>query len=252
MKKTLPLLTFLLFAITATHTAWGQTFTITASDHDHINLHFELNDFRIDTVVHEGERMHTIATKAIVMPNDYGLPDLPTFNRFIAIPQGAKAIVEVRTTRDETLSGINIAPSDGSQCENDAERPFFKDPKVYSRNSYYPAETYCVAAPQQLRGVDVIHLGLCPFQINPVTRELAVHRQIDIDIRFEGGNGHFGDDRLRSRYWDPILRNNILNFECLKPIDYDARMQQWAQNRPTGCEYLIITPDNDDFYNAGK
>ncbi len=232
--------------------AIGQTFTITSSDRGHISLHFELNDFSIDTINLEGELMHTISSKGIVMPNDYGLPDLPTSNRFIAIPQGAKAIVEVRTTRDENLSGINIAPSDGSQCENDAERPFFKDPKVYSRNSYYPAETYCVAAPQQLRGVDVIHLGLSPFQINPITRELAVHRQIDIDIRFEGGNGHFGDDRLRSRYWDPILRNNILNFECLKPIDYDARMQQWAQNRPTGCEYLIITPDNDDFYNAGK
>ena len=232
--------------------AIGQTFTITSSDRGHISLHFELNDFSVDTINLEGELMHTISSKGIVMPNDYGLPDLPTFNRLIAIPQGAKAIVEVSTTRDETLSGINIAPSDGSQCENDAERPFFKDPKVYSRNSYYPAETYCVAAPQQLRGVDVIHLGLSPFQINPVTRELAVHRQIDIDIRFEGGNGHFGNDRLRSRYWDPILRNNILNFECLKPIDYDARMQQWAQNRPTGCEYLIITPDNDDFYNAGK
>ena len=239
------LIAFPLFSI-------GQDFTVTASDSNHISLHFELKDYGIDTVMHEGELMHTIAAKGIVMPNEYGQPDLPTFNRFVAIPQGAKAIVEVRTTRNETLSGINIAPSDGSQCENEAERPFFKDPKVYSNNSFYPSEPFCVAEPQQLRGVDVIHLGLSPFQINPVTRELAVHHQIDIDIRFEGGNGHFGNDRLRSPYWDPILKNNILNYECLKPIDYNTRMQQWAKNRLTGCEYLIITPDNDAFYNAGK
>ena len=230
----------------------GQTFTITSSDRNHISLHFELGEFSIDTVRHEGEVMHTIAAKGIVMPNDYGMPDLPTFNRFIAIPQGAKAIVEVRTRRDDILSGINIAPSDGSQCENDAERPFFKDPKVYANNNLYPAEVYCVASPQQLRGIDVIHLGLSPFQINPVTRELAIHREMDIDIRFEGGNGHFGDDRLRSPYWDPILKNNILNYECLEPIDYDARRQQRSQTRATGCEYLILTPDNDAFYNAGK
>ena len=247
-RSTIAIILLIVFPIFAI----GQTFTITSSDRDHISLHFELDDFSIDTVRHNGELMHSIAAKGIVMPNDYGQPDLPTFNRFIAIPQGAKTIVEVRTMRDEVLSGINIAPSDGSQCENDAEQPFFKDPKVYSRNSYYPAETYCVAAPQQLRGVDVIHLGLSPFQINPVTRELAVHRQIDIDIRLEGGNGHFGDDRLRSRYWDPILRNNILNYECLEPMDYDARMQQWSQSRPSGCEYLIITPDNDAFFDAGK
>ena len=232
--------------------AIGQTFSITASDRTHISLHFELSDFSIDTVRHQGELMHTIATKGIVMPNDYGMPDLPTFNRFIAIPQGAKAVVEVSTRRDEVLSGINIAPSDGSQAENDSERPFFKDPKVYASNSFYPAAAYSVADPQQLRGVDVIHLGISPFQINPVTKELAVHRQIDIDIRFEGGNGHFGDDRLRSRYWDPILKNNILNYECLEPIDYDARMHQWTQPRTTGCEYLIITPNSDAFFNAGK
>ncbi|MBO7617725.1 MAG: T9SS type A sorting domain-containing protein [Bacteroidales bacterium] len=239
------LIAFPLFAI-------GQDFTITASDSNHISLHFELGDFSIDTIRHEGELMHTIAAKGIVMPNDYGQPDLPTFNRFVAIPQGAKAVVEVKTRRDEVLSNINIAPSDGSQCENDAERPFFKDPKVYANNNFYPTETYCVAEPQQLRGVDVIHLGISPFQINPVTRELAIHRELDIDIRFEGGNGHFGDDRLRSRFWDPILRNNILNYECLEPIDYDARMQQWTQNRATGCEYLIMTPDNDAYYEAGK
>ena len=230
----------------------GQDFTITASDRNHISLHFELGDFSIDTVRCNGELMHSITTKGIVAPNEYGQPALPTFNRFIAIPQGARAIVEVSTTRDERMNDINIVPSVGSQAENDPERPFFKDQKVYTANTFYPAESYLAAEPQQLRGVDVIHLGLSPFQFNPVTRELAVHRTMDIDIRFEGGNGHFGDDRLRSRYWDPILQNNILNYDCLEPIDYDARMQQWTQNRPIGYEYLIITPNNDAYAEAAQ
>ena len=181
--------------------AIGQTFTITSSDRGHISLHFELNDFRVDTINLEGELMHIISSKGIVMPNDYGLPDLPSFNRFIAVPQGAKAIVEVRTRRDEVLSGINIAPSDGSQAENDAQRPFFKDPKVYANNAFYPSETVITTEPQSLRGVDAIHLGVCPLQFNPMTKELSVHRQIDIDIRFEGGNGHFAlvCNRIRIR-----------------------------------------------------
>ena len=249
MKHTLLTLTLALALSTA---ALGQTFTIVASDCNHVSLRFSFDDFGIDTIVRNGEQMHAIASKGIVVPNDYGLPDLPTFNRFIALPQGARAVVEVRTSRDEHISGINIAPSCGSQAENDADRPFFKDPKVYARNALYPAEAVCTAEPQQLRGVDVIHLGISPVQFNPVTREIAVHRQFDIDIRFEGGNGHFGDDRLRSPYWDPILRNNILNHESLEPIDYEARMQRWTQERLTGCEYLIITPDNDAFYSAGR
>ena len=230
----------------------GQDFTITASDRGHISLHFELGDYSIDTVVVDGEIMHSIVTKGIVVPNEYGLPALPTFNRFIAIPQGAKAIVDVRMSRDEHITGINILPSEGSWCENDPEPPFFKDPKVYSRNSFYPSEACCTAEPQQLRGVDVIHIGLSPFQFNPVTHELAIHRSMDIDIRFEGGNGHFGDDRLRSPYWDPILQNNILNYSSLPSIDYDARRQEWSRNRATGCEYLILTPDNEAFIEAAQ
>ena len=247
-RSTFTLLLLLVFPLLCI----GQTFTITSSNRNHISLHFDLGEFSIDTVWHEGELMHNITSKEIVVPNDYGFPALPTFNRYIALPQGAKAIVEVRTRCDERIDGINIVPSEGGQFENEPELPFFKDPKVYASNSFYPSETYCVAEPQQLRGVDAIHLGISPFQFNPVTHELTVHREMDIDIRFEGGNGHFGDDRLRSPYWDPILRNNILNHESLEPIDYDARKQQWSQTRATGCEYLIITPDNDAFYAAAK
>ncbi len=250
MKRTL----FLLFAFAVAALlplqGFGQTFTVTASDSHHVSLHFDLGDYSIDTVRCEGGLMHSIRTKSIVVPNDYGLPQLPTFSRFVAIPQGAKATVEVRTSRSQRLSGINIVPSIGSQCENDPDRPFFKDPKVYGTNGFYPAASYLVAQPQQLRGLDVIHLGISPFQFNPVTHELAVSQALDIDITFDGGNGHFGDDRLRSRYWDPILQNTVINHDCLAPIDYDARTQRWATTRPTGCEYLIITPDNDAYYNA--
>ena len=232
--------------------SFGQDFTILESDSRHISLRFELTDFSIDTVRCEGELMHTIATKGIVAPNDYGQPDLPTFNRFIAIPQGARAVVEVRTSRDERMTGINIAPSFGSQCENDEQPPFHKDSKTYNASGLYPSLPYRVAEPQQLRGVDVIHLGLCPVQFDPVRQEIAVHRQMDIDIRFEGGNGHFGEDRLRSPYWDPILKNTILNYESLPPIDYDARKQEWSHTRPTGCEYLILTPNDDVFVEAAQ
>lgn len=239
------LIAFPLFAI-------GQDFTILESDNHHISFRFELSDFSIDTVHRNGELMHTITTKSIVGPNEYGQPDLPTFNRFIALPQGATAVVEVRTTRSQHIANVNIVPSIGSQSENDAERPFFKDQRTYAVDALYPATMVQTAEPQSLRGVDVIHLGICPIQFNPVRHEIAVNSQIEIEIRFEGGNGHFGDDRLRSPYWDPILQNSLLNYSCLEPIDYDARMQSWTQNRSTGCEYLILTPNNEAFREAAQ
>lgn len=232
--------------------AIAQDFTILESDAHHLSLRFELNDFIIDTVRCNGELMHAIRTKSLVVPNEYGLPDLPTFNRFIAIPQGATAIVEVRPSRSQQMEHINIMPSVGSRLENEEEKPFFKDPKCYEIDELYPAQTVLAANPQSMRGVDVIHLGVSPIQFNPVRQELTISRQLDIEIRFEGGNGHFGDDRLRSPYWDPILQNNILNAFCLEPIDYHARMQEWTNNRATGCEYLILTPNNEAFIEAAQ
>lgn len=243
----------LVFAMAMAVLCHGQEqFTILESDQTHMSLRFDLGDFSIDTLRCNGELMHTLSARGIVAPNEYGQPDLPTFNCFVAIPQGATPVVEVKTTRDEVRTGMNIAPSYGSQCENEEDLPLFRDSRIYSANAFFPEQTVYQPDPQSLRGVDVVHLGLCPFQYNPVTKALAIHRQMDIEIRFEGGNGYFGDDRLRSPYWDPILRNNILNYDCLPPIDYDARMQQWSLNRATGCEYLILTPDNDAFYDAAQ
>ena len=48
-------------------------------------------------------------------------------------------------------------------------------------------------------------LGITPFQYNPVTKELIVYRDIKVEVEFIGGNGHFGADSFRSRWWDPIL-----------------------------------------------
>jgi hypothetical protein len=35
---------------------------------------------------------------------------------------------------------------------------------------------------------------------------------LEIEIEFRGGNGQFGEERFRSRFWDPILADAILNF----------------------------------------
>ncbi len=38
----------------------------------------------------------------------------------------------------------------------------------------------------KIRGVDVVLIAVSPFQYNPVTKEMIVNRDIQIDITFEG------------------------------------------------------------------
>ena len=48
----------------------------------------------------------------------------------------------------------------------------------------------------EIRGVDVLMLGITPFQYNPVTKELIVYKDLKVEVTYTGGNGHVGDDRL--------------------------------------------------------
>ncbi|MDD3739174.1 MAG: hypothetical protein PHP31_07770, partial [Lentimicrobiaceae bacterium] len=72
-----------------------------------------------------------------------------------------------------------------------------------------------------------------------------MYRDIKARITFSGGNGQFGDNRLRSKYFDPIIMDNIVNSASLPVIDYDKRTSNITRSpMSTGCEYLIIVPNS--------
>ena len=87
-------------------------------------------------------------------------------------------------------------------------------------------------------------LGITPFQYNPVTKELIVYRDLQVQVDFVGGNGKFGEDRLRSRWFDPILFDNVLNSDMLPAIDYGKNL---TNSLTPDYEYVIIRPNNPEF-----
>lgn len=86
-------------------------------------------------------------------------------------------------------------------------------------------------------------LSVTPFQYNPVSKELVVYYDIEAEVVFNGGGTGFGDNRLRSEWWDPIIQDNILNSNVLPELDYAERLKHLVNNRSEGAEYLIITPN---------
>jgi hypothetical protein len=77
-----------------------------------------------------------------------------------------------------------------------------------------------------------------------MTKDLIVYKDIRVRIDFIGGNGHFGEDRLRSRFWEPILQGHLLNYNSLPRIDFYAPERI---NARAGYEYIIIVPDDATF-----
>lgn len=255
MKKTLLQLLAIAFLALTANMAVAQTYTfpvrgtqgfsLTQSTRNGARISYELGQFSLSQINYRGEEMSEISINAICIPNDAGLPNLPVESRMIAIPQGAKAQINVVRAEKQTFKNVNIAPALRLQAEDEEpEMNYEKDMKVYAKNAFYPENPFSVNE-SYIRGVDAINVSITPFQYNPVTKELVVYTDIELSVEYRGGNGHIGEDRLRSPYWDPILAAELMNFDQLPVIDYEARMQDWIRNNRDGAEYLIIIPNND-------
>ena len=223
-----------------------QGFSVMENRSGGVTLNFSVTSFDMGTQTINGEDMTNLGLTGSFVPNDAGAPDVPGVSCFIAIPQGAQATFTILSNRTELFQNIDLIPAPALPLESD-NRPleFIKNPDIYSNNAFYPTQPVLLSETTSIRGVDVVQIGVTPFLYNPVTRELILYRDIQIEITFEGGNGQYGDERLRSIWWEPILSDHILNYDILPAIDpnrYHATGQ-----RGTGCEYLIITPNGSDF-----
>jgi len=211
-------------------------------------IEFNIDQMTLTSFTYDGEMMQSIGMAGLSLPNAKGHPNIPSYSRYIAIPQGAEAVLHVVSYEQQVIHNVNVEPSLGIQPEDaEPDMNYTKDNKVYSQDAFYPAEFATISEPTSLRGVDVVTVSISPVRFNPVTKEAIVYHKIVVEVEYVGGKSHFGDDRLRSPYWDPILAQNILNFNVLPVIDYEARMQQWLRDGAEGAEYLIVIPNNSDF-----
>ncbi len=184
----------------------------------------------------------------ITLPANPGEPNLPAFSQFVAIPNGATAHIEMGFRSMTTMENVDLLPAAPIKFDtDDSPNTYERNNSIYNKNAFFPEQTVTVSEPFSLRGVQTVAVTVVPYQYNPVTKELRVYDDLQFGIRFDGGNGEFGETRLRSPYWDPILMQNLANYNQLPVIDYEARMQEWVNNRPTGCEYLIVIPNNESF-----
>lgn len=226
---------------------------MTEQTRGNVSLEYNVDAMSLTTFTYDGEEMQHISITDISLPNAKGLPNVPSFSRAIAIPQGAQAVLHVKSYEQQVIKDVNVEPSLGIQAE--AEEPntdYTKDMKVYTENAFYPAEFASVSTPTKMRGVDIVTISINPVRFNPVTNEAIVYHNIDMEVEFIGGNGQFGEDRLRSPYFDPILEQNIMNYNSLPVIDYAARMQQWLRDGEEGAEYVIVIPNDEGFVEPAQ
>ena len=80
--------------------------SIVAETKGNIEFDYNLGSFSFNNLNYKGEDMSEITISAITLPNNPGCPNLPTESRFIAIPQGAKATLNVVSYETEIIRNV--------------------------------------------------------------------------------------------------------------------------------------------------
>ncbi len=226
---------------------WAEhpLFNVVSQTPTGVEILFSMHRLVIEETLINGMPMKTYGVPGMFLPNDEGAPNLTGTGRYIALPQGARAEVTILDARTTAYHDVDVAPAPNIPRETDhSPLRYEKDMTIYNRNAFYPESVVRVSKPMKIRGVDVVILGITPFQYNPVTKELIVYKDLRVRVDFVGGNGHFGEDRLRSRFWEPILQGHLLNYNSLPEIDFYAPERTSGRY---GYEYIIIVPDDAVF-----
>lgn len=166
-----------------------------------VKINYSLTQFTFEDLDIDGEVMKSIKVPGIILPNDEGAPDLPGIGKYIAVPVGAEVQIKILSSRKEVIKNQNIAPAPRIPLDTEKGPLYYdKDLAIYSKDAFYPEDPFKISELSEIRGIDVVMLGITPFQYNPVTKELIVYKDVEIEISFIGGTSIVGDERLRSRW----------------------------------------------------
>lgn len=224
---------------------WGKRgFTIEQQNNAAVVVNFSVDEFTVGDITINGEKVKTVELPGVFLPGNEGAPNLPGTGRYIAIPNGATASLEIVDYRTEVIQGLEIGQAPRIPKENEDGLEYPKNMSIYQTNALYPESPVKLSEPTLLRGVNAVMLGFTPFQYNPVSKELIVFKDIRVKITLSNGNNQFGETRLRSRWFDPLLQDLLLNPDVLPKVDYN---KSYANTDDTGYEYLIITPNDAVF-----
>jgi hypothetical protein len=220
----------------------AEGFRLISAQPSKIELDFSVHQFEIMDRVIDGETMKSINYGLSLNPGEAGYPELPYLSKTLLIPNGSTATIVIKTDETETISNLMLAPAAAIPFDIEVSQPATKGAQ-YEKNELFPllpvqSKTF------ELRGMQMLQIGLSPFQFNAATGEMVVHKNLSIEIQISGGDNSYGDIRFRSHAWDQILDDLVLNNQNIPKINY-SKIER--SSKDYGCEYLIVIPDHEDF-----
>lgn len=211
---------------------------VTRAAADGLEFEVALDRMQVEHRVAVGITYQRLSVPSAGHTADVGLPELPYIGRLVAVPQGA-AMEAVFTPLDSVeLSPYVVWPAQEPAPDDAEGSTFVKNEAFYRGGEVFPPAPVAVADAGVIRGCRVARVGVFPFSYDPGRSCLRVYTRGRIVVRFTGGSGIFVEDRMRSRFFEPLLSRILLNYGALGGFDPLPKV------RGGEGELLIVAADN--------
>ncbi len=201
------------------------------NDDREVELEFELPGLLHSQLDAEGQTFDLVAIENGSFDGEEGAPMLPTFSRFIAIPDRKGVEIEVTGIEKSELTGFRLAPMQPGE-----PGPFKYDASAYLGAGFPSVDPVTIGEPAVMRDLRVVRLKFNPVRYDAAGSRLEIASRVQVKVRFDGEdtrNVKESHATVVASSFDQLYRSLVVNYEG--PRD--------GQTLGNGT-YVIITPNN--------
>jgi hypothetical protein len=202
-------------------------------------------------LVEEGELWDLVRVPGCSLTDEVGFPQLPVLAKYISIPPGSTATLQIDGYEELTFSGFNVYPVQEPPIdkENARQPNFAKNERFYRTGSRYPDVVAVLDTAAVIRGHDIVMVRVYPASFDPASGSLIVRKTINLDVSFSSPDPDVKESRLRvrSEVFDEFVSGLTLNFASAEADEGTLKTDEEHPLQDEGAEVLIIAhPDLAD------
>lgn len=204
---------------------FGTGFSV--KDDGSIVIDYRLPELQFMTITNEAGEFFRLSAIGHINSSEPGKPELPVFNRLIALPDNPAYKIRISEVRSEKIrpSGKKIPgilyPAQESEAKRvPQEKPAFRfDKETYSLRSFLGTDTVSITPLGKARETGIGNLQISPVHYNPSSNTLDVISSMKIEITFAEAPATKSSSGASSVFTES-LSQGIMNFSREVIPDY--------------------------------
>lgn len=195
----------------------ANSMKVLSSTESSLVLELDVSNYAKNVVSIDGKEYFAISASEAHSMLKEGNPDLPEYAYSVVIPPTSACNVRVVDAEYEDIS-LMVAPSKGGLISSTESNPYTFS-EVYEKDAFYPAKLASTDAPFLMRDVRGSVVRLHPFQYNPITSTLRVHKKMKVEVSFSGTDSRnvrtSGIRHTIDKSMEELFRKQFINYDVM-------------------------------------